>query len=112
MQSSSICHLAKCLAVVVALYVALSPAVLFGETDICGNEIRTFTEGNVEYTYQFIYSGDPRIEVGSAAVAAASHSCTSNEDDGLVAIFKSVMTHVFQGPLSTKPWVGFYLIVR
>ena len=61
---------------------ALASSPLQGAVDICGNEIVTYEEDGQTKTYQFILSGDPRITVGAAAVAAASHSRASTMDDG------------------------------
>lgn len=71
-----------------ALSVAL-PLAMFAETDICGNEVREYTEGGVTKTYKFISSGDPRINIGSAAVSAASHARTSTADESGVALASS-----------------------
>ena len=55
---------------VCALSVAL-PIAMLAETDVCGNEVRSYDEGGTTKTYRFISSGDPRINVGAAAVSAA-----------------------------------------
>ena len=79
----------------------------FAETDICGNEIFSYTENNVTKTYRFIVSGDPRIEVSAAATSAASHNCVSNDDVAFVALFKSIFTTVFEKAFKSTPYSGF-----
>lgn len=68
-----------------ALSVAL-PLAMLAETDVCGNEIRNYVEDGVTKTYKFISSGDPRINVGSAAVSAASNARASTSDEAGIAL--------------------------
>ena len=91
-----------------AALAAFAAAPALAETDVCGNEI--IRDGNGNVTYQFIVSGDPRPD-GAAASEAASHNLASNEDTALAALFKSVLAS-FGGRLSSKPWQGFFLLLR
>ena len=76
-----------------ALSVAL-PLAILAETDICGNEVKSYTEGGVTKTYKFISAGDPRIDVGAAAVSAASHARSSTSDEAGVALASSTRSLV------------------
>ena len=71
-----------------ALWAAL-PLAILAETDVCGNEVRTYVEAGVTKTYKFISAGDPRINVGASAVSAASHARTSTADGPGVALASS-----------------------
>ena len=73
---------------VCALSVAL-PIAMLAETDVCGNEVRSYDEGGTTKTYRFISSGDPRINVGAAAVSAASHARVSTADEPGIALASS-----------------------
>ena len=59
-------------------------------TDVCGNEVRTYVEDGETKTYMFISFGDPRIDVGAAAVSAASHARASTADGPGVALASSM----------------------
>lgn len=96
-RTSGIVHCALCIAFVAAAASA--------DTDICGNEIRTYTDGGETKTYQFIVSGDPRPGIGAPAIAAASHNRASNDDVALMAIFKSAWASI-GGALRSIPWLG------
>jgi len=63
-------------------------------TDICGNEVRTYVEDGNTKTYRFISSGDPRINIGAAAVSAASHARTSTADGSGIALASSTRSLV------------------
>ena len=78
----------KTLGLACAVLAAL-PLAICAETDICGNEVRTYVEGGVTKTYKFISAGDPRINIGAAAVSAASHARTSTTDESGVALASS-----------------------
>jgi len=78
----------KALGWVCAVLAAL-PLAISAETDICGNEVKSYVEGGVTKTYKFISAGDPRINIGAAAVSAASHARTSTADESGVALASS-----------------------
>ena len=75
------------------LSVAL-PLAMLAETDVRGNEIRDYVEGGVTKTYKFISSGDPRINVGVAAVSAASNARTSTADESGIELASSTRSLV------------------
>lgn len=75
------------------------------DADVYGNEIKTYTEGGVQKTYQFWVSGD-KAEV---ATKNGTSAVSSNEDVALDAVFKSVWTSVGGWLYSTK--CGITLIV-
>ena len=92
------------MAAMAAVGVASLPS--FAETDVYGNEIRTYTEGGVQKTYQFWLS-DEKAEEASLANTSAS---SSNEDVALDAVFKSVCSSIGGWLSSVK--AGFRLIFR
>jgi hypothetical protein len=108
MKQQCLLHSALCCAGAVLMSVAVTLSA-HGDTDICGNEIQYNTDGTIKY--QFIKSGDPRPFVGCVAVDASSHKMASNDDVGIVALFKSAMSTI-GGSLYSTPWLGFFLIVR
>ena len=63
-------------------------------TDICGNEVRTYIEDGTTKTYRFISSGDPRINIGAAAVSAASNARTSTADELGIELASSTRSFV------------------
>ena len=73
---------------------AALPLAISAETDVCGNEVRTYVEDGVTKTYKFISAGDPRINIGEAAVFAASHARTSTTDESGVALASSTRSLV------------------
>ena len=101
---SRITHCAVCIAALAL------PIAVAAETDICGNEIVTYTEDGQSKTYRFIVSGDPRPN-GATASPAPSQTLASNDDVALVALFKSVLASV-GGALRSIPWTGFAIIFR
>ena len=59
-------------------------------TDVCGNEVKTYVEDGETKTYRFISFGDPRIDIGEAAVSAASHFRASTVDEPGIALASSM----------------------
>ena len=88
------------------LVLALFPNSALADTDVYGNEIKTYTEGGVQKTYQFWVS-DEKAEEASLANTSAS---SSNEDVALDAVFKSVCSSIGGWLSSVK--AGFRLIFR
>ena len=75
------------------------------EVDVCGNEITTYVENGVTKEYRFIVSGDPRIDIGTEAVSAASHNRVSTSDDGSGVALSSGMlalATVFESALEAR----------
>ena len=68
---------------------AVLPLAMLAETDVCGNEIRSYVEDGVTKTYKFISSGDPRINIGAAAVSAASNARSSTADESGIELASS-----------------------
>ena len=74
------------------------------DTDICGNEIRTYTEDGVSKTYQFIVSGDPRPESVSSADSQSTMSDAATLDARFRTWLESLECHFRE--------FGFFLIFR
>jgi len=73
---------------------AVVPLAMLAETDVCGNEIRDYVEDGVTKTYKFISSGDPRINIGAAAVSAASNARSSTADESGIELASSTRSLV------------------
>ena len=73
---------------------AVVPLAMHAETDVCGNEIRSYDEDGVTKTYKFISSGDPRINIGAAAVSAASNARSSTADESGIELASSTRSLV------------------
>ena len=73
---------------------AVLPLAMLAETDVCGNEIRSYVEDGVTRTYKFISSGDPRINIGAAAVSAASNARSSTADESGIELASSTRSLV------------------
>ena len=73
---------------------AVVPLAMLAETDVCGNEIRSYVEDGVTKTYKFISSGDPRINIGAAAVSAASNARSSTADESGIELASSTRSLV------------------
>ena len=89
---------------IAAVGVASLPS--FAETDVYGNEIRTYTEGGVQKTYQFWVSGEKAEEASLARKSSNSYTYASS----LEARSKSVLSVC--GKVASTVWTGFMLFFR
>ena len=76
------------------------------DADVYGNEIKTYTEGGVQKTYQFWVSGTKAEEASSANSSAAA----SDANFSLEAVFKSALATLGGWLYSTKS--GLILIFK
>ena len=92
------------MAAIAAVGVATLPAS--AETDVYDNEIKTYTEGGVQKTYQFWVSGEKAEDASVARKSSASYIHASSFE----ARCKSVLAA--WGKVASTVWTGFILIVR
>ena len=92
------------MAAIAAVGVASLPS--FAETDVYGNEIKTYTEGGVQKTYQFWVSGDKAEDASVARKSSNSYTYASS----LEARSKSVLS--VWGKVASTVWTGLLLFIR
>ena len=89
---------------IAAVGVATLPAS--AETDVYDNEIKTYTEGGVQKTYQFWVSGEKAEDASLARKSSNSYTYASS----LEARSKSVLSVC--GKVASTVWTGLLLFIR
>ena len=88
------------------LVLALFPNSALADTDVYGNEIKTYTESGVQKTYQFWVSGEKAEDASLARKSSNSYTYASS----LEARSKSVLSVC--GKVASTVWTGLLLFIR
>ena len=91
---------------ILAAVAALAATAVFADTDVYGNEIKTYTENGNQITYRFWISGDMAEDAAKASASTAVHVVS----DGFETRCRTALSRILS--IDTRPWSGLMMIFR